>query len=199
MLFFKLPNKKIYRVKKKNKKELSPQTIPSITGVTLLLLLTIKNLGWGSKTWERLTCSKWAKKTIISIQWCHLNKITTMSHWNFIFALMALHYSLYWWFWKNVILVLQLLALITYLTKILKKQLRRSPLLLSCRQGAWILLQVFFKDFLSISTTSIFWMTSEKFWTPANLKLIDFNLTVFWCFQGLEKGCIANEWVVWSQ
>ena len=49
MLFFKLPNKKIYRVKKKNKKELSPQTIPSITGVTLLLLLTIKNLGWGSK------------------------------------------------------------------------------------------------------------------------------------------------------
>ena len=21
------------------------------------------------------------------------------------------------------------------------------------------------------------------------------NLTVFWCFQGVEKGCIGNEWV----
>ena len=21
------------------------------------------------------------------------------------------------------------------------------------------------------------------------------NLTVFWCFQGVEKGCIGNEWI----
>ena len=24
------------------------------------------------------------------------------------------------------------------------------------------------------------------------------NLTVFWCFQGVEKGCIGNKWVKWK-
>ena len=74
----------------------------------------------------------------------------------------------------------------------------------------WIPLQVFFKDFVSVSIKHIFQNISEWFLTPLHLlKLIHLfpmhpfssplkiseNLTVFWCFQGVEKGCIRNKWV----
>ena len=49
---------------------------------------------------------------------------------------------------------------------------------------------IYFDLHLNFSLTH--WLPMHPFFTP--LKTPE-NLTVFWCFQGGEKGCIGNEWV----
>ena len=49
--------------------------------------------------------------------------------------------------------------------------------------------EVFFKEFENVSFLNL----EDSIW----LHLFYFVITikVFWCFQGVEKGCIGNEWV----
>ena len=58
---------------------------------------------------------------------------------------------------------------------------------------------IFFTEHLWITFSVSTWKQNKymeiKFNLQLQIALMKITLTVYWCFQGLEKGCIVNEWI----